>query len=211
MKSYTVNSVNKAWNKAAEIMPTDYEYDINRSNRAGYGIYYSTADGVTAWVSDLGNRLEVNLPNGETINVWIEEETAESEQNAAEVAEAVEAVHSVTRLTVNALYAPTVCQRVTVCIMGGDLAQNDDERRVYEALKRGQAGMESEIITRYCECHGVTWGSITRASAWHINHGRRGEGHYIVEGFVSARIGHEIEFLQQCATLLSAEFAKSVK
>lgn len=210
MKSYTVNTVNEAWSKAAEIMPTDYEYDTYRSNRAGYGVYYSTADGVCAWVSDLGSRLEVNLPSGESVNVWIVEESTEAESDEQkDTEEAVEAVNSVKRLAVSAVYAPTVCQRVTVCIMGGRMAQNDDERRVYEALKREQAGMESEIITRYCECHGIAWGTISRCRAWHVDHSNGG-GHFIVEGFVSARIGHEIEFLQQCADLLSAEYAKGI-
>lgn len=222
MKSYTTNTINEAWNKAAEIMPTDYEYDTYRSNRAGYGIYQSTSEGVDAWVSDLGNRLEVNLPNGESVNVWIEEaetepenmtaaEAAESVENEQNTDEAAQAMHSVKRMTVNALYAPTVCQRVTICIMGGHLAANDDERRVYEALKRGQPGMESDIIARYCESHGVHWGTISGARAWHVAHTVGGVGHYIVAGFVSARIGYEIEFLQQCAAILSAEYAKCGK
>ena len=41
---------------------------------AGYDIYHSTASGVNAWISDLGDRLEVNLENGETVSIWIDEE-----------------------------------------------------------------------------------------------------------------------------------------
>lgn len=70
---YTVNSVKEAWSKANEIFPTDYELDTNASLNAGYNIYWSTAEGTNAWISDLGSRLEINLPNGESINVWIEE------------------------------------------------------------------------------------------------------------------------------------------
>lgn len=70
---YTVNSVKEAWSKANEIFPTDYELDTNASQRAGYSIYWSTSEGTNAWISDLGSRLEINLPNGESINVWIEE------------------------------------------------------------------------------------------------------------------------------------------
>ena len=56
-----VRSRKEAWNKADVIFPTDYIKDEIRSKRAGYDIYYSTAKSVNAWISDLGNRLEVNL------------------------------------------------------------------------------------------------------------------------------------------------------
>ena len=69
-----VKSKQEAWRKADIIFPTDYMKDDNRSNRAGYDIYHSTAAGVNAWISDLGDRLEVNLENGETVNIWIDEE-----------------------------------------------------------------------------------------------------------------------------------------
>lgn len=68
----TVTSIKDAWNEAQRIFPTDYAEDKQRSKRAGYPIYHSTADGVNAWISDLGNRLEVNLPDGKSVNIWIE-------------------------------------------------------------------------------------------------------------------------------------------
>ena len=68
-----VKSKQEAWRKADIIFPTDYMKDDIRSNRAGYDIYHSTAAGVNAWISDLGDRLEVNLENGETVNIWIDE------------------------------------------------------------------------------------------------------------------------------------------
>ena len=68
-----VKSKQEAWRKADIIFPTDYMKDNIRSNRAGYDIYYSTAAGVDAWISDLGDRLEVNMENGETVNIWIDE------------------------------------------------------------------------------------------------------------------------------------------
>ena len=74
-----VKSTQEAWRKADIIFPTDYMKDDIRSNRAGYDIYYSTAAGVAAWISDLGDRLEVNLENGETVNIWIDEEPQFSE------------------------------------------------------------------------------------------------------------------------------------
>lgn len=67
-----VTSIKDAWAEANKIFPTDYEHDTSRSERAGYPIYYSTAAGVNAWISDLGNRLEVNLPDGKSVDIWIE-------------------------------------------------------------------------------------------------------------------------------------------
>ena len=62
-----------AWEVADSIFNTDYMKDELRSKNAGYDIYHSTASGVNAWISDLGDRLEVNMENGETVNIWIEE------------------------------------------------------------------------------------------------------------------------------------------
>ena len=81
----TVTSIRDAWAEVQKIFPTRYEHDANRSERAGYPIYYSTASDVNAWISDLGNRLEVNLPDGKSVDIWIEapvEATATS--NSAE-------------------------------------------------------------------------------------------------------------------------------
>lgn len=46
-----------------------YAHDDEKSKRAGYHIY--TFSG--GWVSDLGDRLEVNYENGCTYSVWIED------------------------------------------------------------------------------------------------------------------------------------------
>lgn len=69
-----VSSVKEAWELANRLFPTDYEKDEERSSRAGYPIYHSTAEGVKAWISDLGNRLELNYSNGESENIWIEQD-----------------------------------------------------------------------------------------------------------------------------------------
>ena len=68
----TVTSIRDAWAEVQKIFPTYYEHDVSRSERAGYPIYYSTASDVNAWISDLGNRLEVNLPDGKSVNIWIQ-------------------------------------------------------------------------------------------------------------------------------------------
>ena len=69
-----VNSREQAWREADNLFPTDYIKDEMKSDAAGYDIYCSTCDGVKAWLSDLEDRLEVNLATGETVNIWIEEE-----------------------------------------------------------------------------------------------------------------------------------------
>lgn len=75
--SYTVKSREEAWQVANRLFPTDYMQDERSSKHAGYPIYESTADGNCSWISDLGNRLELNIYKGkeiESTNIWIEEE-----------------------------------------------------------------------------------------------------------------------------------------
>lgn len=73
-KFYEVMSKAEAWAVANQIFPTDYIEDARRSDGAGYPVYSSTADGhFYDYICDLGDRLEVNLSNGKTVNVWIRE------------------------------------------------------------------------------------------------------------------------------------------
>ena len=78
----TVSSREQAWIEAGKIFPTDYDKDESSSARAGYPIFrfrgdWCTGDFANNWISDLGNRLEVNLASGESINIWIEKEKPE--------------------------------------------------------------------------------------------------------------------------------------
>ncbi len=68
----TVRSRKEAWEAANKIFPTDYEPDTRASQNAGYPIYWSTASGVNAWISDLNTALEVNLPDGRSIMINID-------------------------------------------------------------------------------------------------------------------------------------------
>ena len=88
----TTHSIKEAWNLADELFPCDYLHDSSRTQRAGYDIYMSTNPEVYAWISDLGDRLELNMADGSTINLWIvpEGEIAEEDMNAA-ICEAVQA------------------------------------------------------------------------------------------------------------------------
>ena len=64
-----VSNAREAWNVASMIFPYEYTKSNARSEAAGYPVY--TADnGAYAWISDLGDRLELNY-RAKTINIWI--------------------------------------------------------------------------------------------------------------------------------------------
>ena len=72
---YHVNSVSAAWAKVNEVFPTDYNEDENSSARADYPVFRSSVEYYN-YICDLGDRLEVNLESGETVNIWIDESEA---------------------------------------------------------------------------------------------------------------------------------------
>lgn len=74
---------------AGKLTKHDYEYDVERSARAGYPIYFTVKEGVNEWVSDLGDRLEVNLEDGRSINIWIKDEVAEARKKLVEMTKAM--------------------------------------------------------------------------------------------------------------------------
>lgn len=87
MERIEVSTMQEAWNKAREIFPTDYELDSESSERAGYPVYRSTAEG--HWydhISDLNARLEVNI-GSESINIWIVAEVEARVEKAEEAPE----------------------------------------------------------------------------------------------------------------------------
>lgn len=67
-----VKSKEDAWFIANLIMKHDYELDSERSKNAGYPIYFTTEKGGDSWISDLGDRLEVNIGANST-SIWMEE------------------------------------------------------------------------------------------------------------------------------------------
>ena len=80
-----------AFNVAARFMPGDWEDDRQASARAGYPVYRCYGDGLYYnYICDLGNRLEVNLGDGSTVNVWIDDD-AEEDFTAAPAAAAAPA------------------------------------------------------------------------------------------------------------------------
>lgn len=100
---YVANDKKAAWAIADDLFPSDYVHDSSRSQRAGYDVYMSTFPGMDAWISDLGDRLEVNLPDGQTVNVWIEDnETAAARRaNAARLVRIVAAAKKMYRAFVS--------------------------------------------------------------------------------------------------------------
>lgn len=68
----TVKSIQEAWNEVNKMFPYDYEKDEQSSENAGYPIYRATAaEHKNNWISDLGDRLEVNTEDGKSVNIWI--------------------------------------------------------------------------------------------------------------------------------------------
>lgn len=80
--NYHVNSISAAWAKVNEVFPADYSKDENSSARAGYPVFRSSVEYYN-YICDLGDRLEVNLESGETVNIWIDE--AEEMEAAVEM------------------------------------------------------------------------------------------------------------------------------
>ena len=71
-----VKTTAEAWEAANKMFPTDYQKDEESSQRAGYPIYRSTAEGhFNDYICDLNDRLEVNIAEGnQTVNIWLETE-----------------------------------------------------------------------------------------------------------------------------------------
>lgn len=57
--------VRDVWQIAQAIVGV-LEYDLDGSIRAGYNIFRAEH----GYICDLGDRLEVNLQNGKTLNLW---------------------------------------------------------------------------------------------------------------------------------------------
>lgn len=208
---YHVKTDSEAWTLCNSIFPTDYEYDSSRSNGAGYPTYGSTSATLPHayynYICDLGDRLELNLCGenweSDTVNIWIDDEpeAVSTDDEPGDIAPdayiatataASEAVRTCDSL--HPLFAPSVQQRITICI------DEPTQPAIFAGLRAEVPGLPSDILTRYCDMIGLPWGTCT-ASARFVEYGN-GKGHYIVDGAVSARIGHELEFLQSCTALL---------
>lgn len=148
----TVRTVKEAWEKANEIFPTDYEKSNERSGCAGYDVYESTLEDCNAWISDLGNRLEVNLENGETVNIWIDCESVEN--GAEEVTEAMETVVTLESETAKrTLDETTTTKRTAEIAFSANMRLKDletfegDARRLIKAARASANRGEAVSVT----------------------------------------------------------------
>lgn len=129
-----VTSIRDAWAEVQKIFPTRYEHDANRSERAGYPIYYSTASDVNAWISDLGNRLEVNLPDGKSVNIWIQAPAeAATSDSTKDTEDDGSATREERRETAKRI------QRLTYCYTKEYVHEMDNKKREDAAVKEMQA------------------------------------------------------------------------
>jgi hypothetical protein len=131
MAMIAVRSIKDAWQKADEVFPTDYIKDEIKSERAGYGIYVSTADGVNAWISDLGDRLEVNLDNGKTIIIWINESQKFKEWQLADALKVIDStIYKIDDMVDSRLSEETGIARARELLYGayGEIAKILDEQ-----------------------------------------------------------------------------------
>lgn len=96
-----VKTIQEAWNEVGKIFPYDYEKNEMSSTNAGYPIYYSTSsEHPNNWISDLGNRLEVNFESGESTNIWIVTEEAENANTSSYeiyITSSAQAAHLISR------------------------------------------------------------------------------------------------------------------
>ena len=83
-ETITAASTRQAWEIAGEILGTDYTEDTASTARAGYPIHRSTAEGNRGYICDLGDRLEVNLQDGSSRNIWISREALAEEATIAQ-------------------------------------------------------------------------------------------------------------------------------
>lgn len=189
-------SMTEAWKIADELFPTDYMKDEAASERAGYPIYASTAEGVTAWISDLNTSLEVNQPNGETIRIWIEDEPEEN---------------TVCGFHVSPIYTPSPAIVVSLTVYGGMLAENEAEQKVYDDLKNGSTHAAFPVLEQYAANAGIKWGAMKIASVTHYNHGKPGSGHFVIEGIIKPTVTDPLAFLPICSKLLAEQYKETVE
>ena len=68
-----VSNISEAWELARALTGEDFELNKYSSENAGYRIYTSIDAESLTYVSDLGERLEINFEGGKSRNIWIEE------------------------------------------------------------------------------------------------------------------------------------------
>lgn len=152
-----VASIEKAWEAANKIFPTDYIKDDHSSRNAGYPVYRSTLDASATekfqpWycqIADLGNRLEVTVTYADwkqdVTNIWIIPDEVEREPKKESELKAI---------------ADSIAD--SIVIRSYENGNSHDERRNTSAA-------EKAILFRiaYGALLGLNWGQETRSSPKH--------------------------------------------
>lgn len=152
-----VTSIEKAWEAANKIFPTDYIKDDDSSRNAGYPVYRSTLDAsatekLQPWycqIADLGNRLEVTVTYADwkqdVTNIWIIPDEVEREPKKESELKAI---------------AASIAD--SIVIRSYENGNSHDERRNASAA-------EKAILFRiaYGALLGLNWGQETRSSPKH--------------------------------------------
>lgn len=193
----------EAWTMAAEIFPTDYTKDEQSSENAGYPIYRSTTRHY-CYICELGDRLEINLDDGRTVNIWINPEVDNHEFPITEINEAVASMHDM------AAYGTTarphrIETRVKIeFAISGYKWDNKEEKAIYKALRdeSRQHFYISELVTAYCEANGLKWASIGETKAKHYSNDNG--GHFIISAYVTPRTDYEQMYTRSYIKYLEA-------
>jgi len=181
-KRFEAMSKQEAWAIVDSIFPTDYSEDAASRERAGYPIYRSNVE-YYDYICDLGDRLEINLKSGKTINVWIveaQDETLPEMPTADEVKEAAANQYT---------FEPETVQLVRVFAEGYNFV-SEASQSVYKKMKNADEfwrnRIASDMVVAYCEDKGIEWGSIQviRVTDYENENG----GHYVIEAIVKARV-----------------------
>ena len=179
----------EAWTIAREIFPTPLQKDESSSQRAGYSVYRSTDfDRYYCYICDLGDRLEINLDDGRTINIWIR---PAEDDDAEEINEAVKASETA-RKHGQHIRAHRITNQIKLefCIDGE--YGSEAEKVIYKALKNQKTAINIiyDLATAYCDANGIKWASMEAPKATHYYHGKPGDdrnGHYITSCMITTR------------------------
>lgn len=197
-------NINEAWTMAAEIFPTDYTKDDESSSRAGYPIYRSTSRNY-CYICELGDRLEINLDDGRTINIWINPEEDENGNPAEEIRAAVVSMHDMEAYGAKARIHHIETRVKIEFAINGYKWDSDEEKAIYKAL-RDESRRHfyiSDLVTAYCEANGLKWGTISETKAEHYGNSKDG-GHFIISAYVTPRTDYEQMYTRSYIKYLEA-------
>ena len=177
---------NEAWTIAREIFPTPLQKDESSSQRAGYSVYRSTEENrYYCYICDLGDRLEINLDDGRTINVWIRPEESEAPD---EISETVKAEKDARKFGTSARAFNVINKTQLVFSIGGYNHDTAEERAIYKALKAAEfkSFIIYEIAAAYCEANGLKYTTMSEPHAVHYEQSKdSSQGHYIISCYIT--------------------------